>query len=348
MSNGDDKTISQISGQEFHFASDFFHAWPELKKDYNESLVSFGIPYLDAALDGLRMGDLCLIGAWTGAGKTQLCSNLALTNIKDGKNVAFMALEAESREIEMRMAYSQLANIYFEEPKERRPKANMGYSEFRKGELELLEKRYELAWQKRLQGFKNLRTFYKEDPWVTIDDLVKNIIGVAGWADLIIIDHAHYVDILDDSDNRGLKRIATELRRIALQIKTPLVLVSHLRKKERKSNELCPGVDEFHGSSDLTKNATKVITLAPGEALTRTLFETYLRVCKNRLNGEATRFIAKVYYSTLRQRYQPQFQLSRVSRYGENFHALDPKDADTLKIAPRWAFESGGFVSGPS
>ena len=60
----------------------------------------FGIKYLDAALHGIKPNDLILIGASSGAGKTELCTHIAKTNAKLGKRVRYIALEAEKNEIE--------------------------------------------------------------------------------------------------------------------------------------------------------------------------------------------------------------------------------------------------------
>jgi replicative DNA helicase len=55
----------------------------------------FGVTYLDAALKGICPNDLILIGATSGAGKTELCAQIARINAKLGKRVNYIALEAE-------------------------------------------------------------------------------------------------------------------------------------------------------------------------------------------------------------------------------------------------------------
>lgn len=56
--------------------------------------INFGIPMLDAKLNGLQPGELCLVVAYTNDGKTHLCVQLAHhAAVMQGRNVVFFTTE---------------------------------------------------------------------------------------------------------------------------------------------------------------------------------------------------------------------------------------------------------------
>src|SRR5690606_36783680 len=98
------------------------------------------------------------------------------------------------------------------------------------------------------EAFKNLFTFYKSGDF-TVSELQHRVEEIYHESDLIIIDHVHYFDWAEDNDNRALKEIIKAIRDIALQKAVPVILVAHLRKRDRNNKDLVPGMEEFQGSS---------------------------------------------------------------------------------------------------
>ena len=72
-------------------------------------LLPFHVGFLDDYFRGILPHDLILIGADTGAGKTDLVSAIARRNAQDGRNVHIIALEAEPLEIERRTKFAYIA-----------------------------------------------------------------------------------------------------------------------------------------------------------------------------------------------------------------------------------------------
>lgn len=300
------------------------------RKAMPKNILSFGVDFLDDALSGIMPDDLVLIGAPSGAGKTQLCCNIALANIENGKRVHYIALEAGRYEIERRLKFNLVFNRYISDPN--RPRLpRLSFSSWLKGgEIKELEK-YEIAAAEYFdQAYKHLFLLYKEQRFGD-KELVKSVLSCSDDTDLILVDHVHYFDFDDDNENRAIKNIAKTVRTLALDHQKPIILVAHLRKRDKANEELVAGLDEFHGSSDLYKIATKVITMSPGRSASDGTFETFFRTPKNRLDGSATRYIAQEFFNPKTGAYEKgKYKLGwcdqkRSAGFAEVDHAQQPE-----------------------
>lgn len=282
-------------------------------------LLSFGVKFLDDAMYGIMPNDLVLIGAPTGIGKTELCVQIALANLENGKRVHFIALEAEPFEIERRLMFPMIADAYWLDKDRPHFKNKLNMTAWILGRYGNEIKKYEEPVLDVFKNaFHNMFTFYKHDKF-GIDELIKNVMDVHENTDLIIIDHIHYFDWDDENDNRAIKNITKTVRDIAIEIGRPIILVAHLRKRDRAAKELCPGADEFHGSSELTKIATKIITIASAGTISDGMYETYFRIAKNRVDGSVTRFLGKIGFDYKRRKYCSTYQIgfSNAEKFDE-------------------------------
>lgn len=309
------------------------HNQGEIEDRYEceKSLGRLGISYLDEALDGIFPDDLILLGAESGIGKTQLCCNIAMANIERGKRVHFLALEASEFEIERRLKYQMVAKEYFASVPRPHLGVKFNWRDWRRGrfkdELAQIELKVMCEFEER---FGNMFVLYKNDKF-DITDLIENVVGSSDESDMFLIDHAHYFDFDDDNENRSMKKLAKTVRNLAINHQKPIILVAHLRKRDRFNNELCPGRDEFHGSSDLTKIATRVVTMAPGE-IVEGGYETFMRVAKDRSDSGTTRFIARMVYNPQRGNYESKYRLGPV-KLSRDKGFSDVRSQD----APEWA-----------
>ena len=291
----------------------------ENRKGLKDQLLKFGVSFLDDSLLGIRPDDLVLVGAPSGVGKTQFCVNLALANLADGKRVHFFALEAGVNEIERRLKFQVLAHNFYGDPN--RPKLGrpLLFDEWEVGEYEGLLTEYE-DWAEKycVASFGGLHTFYKTETF-DVAKLIELTSYVSEETDLIIVDHVHYFDWDDQNDNRAIKEIAKAARDLCLVGKKPIVLVAHLRKRDKKHSELVADLDEFHGSSDLTKIATKVITLASGGPAPEGGFYTYLRTPKNRNSSSSSRYLAKIVFDEKKGTYESTYKIgwANAHTFGE-------------------------------
>lgn len=282
-------------------------------------LLSFGNTYLDDSLLGIRPDDLVLVGAPSGVGKTQFCVNVALANTEAGKRVHFFALEAGPYEIERRLKFQIIAREFYGNPKRPQLGRPLRYDEWECGEFDGMLDAYEAMAEGYCENaFKNLHTFYKGDHFDAAK-LIEHVTFIQDETDLIICDHVHYFDWDDQNDNRAMKEIAKTARDLCLRSEKPMILVAHLRKRDRQNQELCAGLDEFHGSSDLTKIATKVITLAPGSAADDGGFYTYVRTPKNRHSSSSARYLAQMIFNERKGGYEKEYKVGWANsvKFGE-------------------------------
>lgn len=293
------------------------------RKSARNGLLSFGIDYLDHAMVGILKNDLILIGAGSGAGKTQTCCNIARANVEKGKNVHYIALEAEYLEIERRIKYQLFAKHFFSDPN--RPNVSISFQNWMLGDFIESCVAYEaLAAQEFMNTYQSLFTFYKSNKF-DIDDLIRTVTECSDDTDLIILDHVHYMDLDDNNENRAIKEIAKTARDLALEMGKPIILVSHVRKSDsRGSVSFAPGLEEFHGSSDLYKIATKAITIGPGAMNSDGQIETYFRIVKNRFEGSVTRYIGKCFYNSKEGKYGRSYEIGDAYQTRDNcFQQLD-------------------------
>lgn len=274
------------------------------ERDRQIPRMRFGVDFLDDATRGIFPDDLILLGAPSGAGKTQLCCNIAQANLEDGKTVHYIALEASEYEIERRLKYPFVAERYFADTGRPQLSKKLNYPDWLLGEFSKELKVYEDDVAKFFEtAFNRLHLYYKQDRF-GLGDLIESVHYCSQETDLIIVDHVHYFDFDDDNENRAMREIAKTVRKLAIDEKKPIVLVAHLRKRDRQNDELVAGMEEFHGSSDLFKIATKVVTVAPGRMTATGDFETFFRIPKNRLDGGATRFLGRELYSPRKGGYE--------------------------------------------
>lgn len=314
----------------FKSASDSASREYEARQREQGKIMCFGVEYLDHATRGIFPDDLVLLGAPSGMGKTQLCCIIALANMNRGHKVHYIALEASRYEIERRLKYPMICERYYKAPFK---KGKLSYADWLAGkfskELEAIE--VEVAFDFEAK-YKNLFLFYKQERF-DAQKLVEAVSYASSETDLIIVDHVHYFDWDDESDNRAIKNIAITARDLALEQGKPIILVAHLRKRDRHNDELCAGLDEFHGSSELTKVATKVITIAPGMPNADGLYETYFRVAKNRIDSQPTRYVAREWFDPKGGGYAPnRYEIGPANQSrNKPFEQLRPE------LMPDWA-----------
>lgn len=283
-----------------------------LRKKMSEAKLTFGVEFLDDATGGIQTNDLIVIGAGTGSGKTDFVSNLAYKNAKLGKKVYGIYLEASETEIEARQIYKLLAK----EGVKRR--MNPSYRKWLNMEQEDLDK-----LPIDTKHFDNVINKYRDKSY-TVEDVEKDLLAAEA-CDLIVIDHLHYFDIEDENENRAVTKIVKKISDIAQVIQKPVVLVSHLRKRDKQYSDLVPSLDEFHGSSNIVKIATKVVTIGVIETAEANRVLTGMRIPKCRLDGSVTGFTAWMFYDVSLGDYQPGYSLGKLSRDGKTLEEIERK-----------------------
>lgn len=297
--------------------------------------LSYHHRYLDDLLRAILPNDLILLGAPTGLGKTDLALSIAMNNAIAERRVAYFALEAEELELEMRTKFAWLSTEAYRRNIPR--KGELNYTDWYLGRCEdivgdELNREADRHFLAKLGG---LRTFYRGLHFDKAD-LRAAIDAVHAHVDLIVIDHLHYVDAEDGTDeNRAIGDTVKAIRDTALIIGKPIILVAHLRKKDPRMKQLVPTIDDFHGSSNITKICTQAITIAPATMLELPDLKwyqapTFVSVLKDRRAG-APPFVALTMFDKRTRRYDDAYTLGRMTKGGTEWEPIKPADR------PGWA-----------
>jgi replicative DNA helicase len=291
-----------------------------------EEPLSFGVPYLDDCLGGIYKNDFIILGAKTGLGKSEMAKICAQANATN-KQVYFFALEAEVNEIERRIKYSLISEAIHGPLKSRFKGINFNYMDWMVGKFNKDLDIYENEMNEQIaQLLPGLHTYYQKLSTLTENNIEQTILSIQAKADLIIIDHLHYFDFEDENENRAMKLLLKRLKFLSESAGKPILLLAHLRKTDKRFQGPIPDIEDFHGSSDITKIATKVVMLAPayknegGQSSSR-IYGTYVAAVKNRYDSSRTRFVGLCGFDTRRNKYESKYTVGKISFKEKEFEA---------------------------
>ena len=297
----------------------------DTRKANHGKALPFGIPFLDCATGGILPDDLVLVTARTGAGKSEMATLIAQASLLSGKFVHMFALEAYEGEVESRLKFKMLADAFYSQSFWKNIGRVPNYLDWRRGiNSDLVEKFEPEIDELFIHKFQNLHTLYRESSF-TVGDLEEQIGEIWEETDLIILDHLHYFDFDSENENAAMKSTLKKIRDLSLSIRKPIVLVAHVRKKDRGSKSLVAGTEEIHGSSDVGKIATIAISAAPALDQSQNnnfIYPTYLRLCKMRDDSSRTRFVGLCGFNIKGNCYEENFRLGKLSADESEFEEV--------------------------
>jgi replicative DNA helicase len=298
----------------------------DLISSAQKNITGFGNSFLDDALLGIMPNDLCLIGAKSGLGKSQLAISIAAYNASAcKKNVVFIALEAEQNEVEMRLRYSIEASLFFKDQNRDRG-ITVSYRKWRLGYLQQAFKKYkEEAVSIFIQRYSTLHTVYRDKTY-GIKELEYTLDEAKEFGDLYICDHLHFFDLTgQQNEHQELSGIMKKIRELNLFYSKPMIAIAHLRKS---IEGLVPSLEDFMGSSDLGKIATVCIMLAKypdGYDVKNQLQKTVLTIPKARTGGLGN-LCGILDYSITHQGYLPRYNLARTIKGNEKIEYIKQEE----------------------
>lgn len=315
----------------------------ERRKGYGQKALLYHVPFLDDLLRGIAPHDLVLLGAPTGAGKTELVRLICQANARQMKRVHLFALEAEEGEIEMRTKYSLLAEYAF---RARGDIGSLDYRDWYFGRCEdIVGDHNEKADRAIRTEFKHLYTYYRGSKF-DMHEMVRLFKAVQTETDLIVLDHLHYVDLDGDNENTEYGKMLKLVRATALEMGKPVILVAHLRKRDLRSRSVVPEIEMFHGSSEITKVSTVAIMLGPARIVTERVqghapyyyAYTFFHVPKDRAGGNSG-YVAACPFDRRFRSYAPFYTLGRLNAAGDEWTEIEIQDR------PRWAVNHRGLFA---
>ncbi len=214
-------------------------------RDNEEEHLNIGFEKLDNLLGGLEGGDMIVIGARPGVGKsafvTQIASNLA----RSGKRVGFYNLEMQEKQVYERFVVSQSgigltrlrrAKQFLGDEKERFVRAN-----------EELSKRSNIIITTGSKAMSEIRSESRHMGY-----------------DIIIID---YLQLLKaDKTYRGNRyaevgAISKAIKALAMELNIPIIALSQLNRVSEMREVKEPTMSELREAGDIEQDASVVILL---------------------------------------------------------------------------------------
>ena len=284
----------------------------------SENDLGFGIQFLDDCFLGIRKNDLITIGAESGYGKTELATLIACNNARKGNSVYYFALEAHEREIELRIAYKIASHKYYTDKPQRQFPVSyplyvtnkidsgfMPYAIYGEEETERLYKENLFIIHRGIEGY-NVNNFI--EAFKSLDVL----------ADMIIVDHINYFDTIGSmNERRNLSYAAKKINEMVNIYEVPVIIIAHLNRPEKNSERIVPDQHSIHGSSDITKESTKVIFIAKEKKERDTeekyIYPTIFYPAKFRGMGMMEKYIGLVDYDIRTNRYEKKYIVGKLN-----------------------------------
>lgn len=298
--------------------------------------LDYGITYLNEVTGGIGTKDLIIISSKTGVGKTELITNITRHNVEQGHKVATFVLEGEEFELERRIKYKIMAEMFKNENKEY-GNSYLNYADWRLGKNLALEKYEDEASRIMKEKYSNLATYYRVHHSFGAEELEREILKVRKFARLIIIDHLNYMDLdQGENENQQTKNLVKHLKYITQSFSIPIILVAHLRKTQGsfKNSPLIPSYEDIHGSSDIVKISTSTIILGKVTGKNDMLvaekgIPTFMRLAKHRLEGSRVSDVGLTLFDKFTNSYLPEYALG-------NLNPMETKWTP-LTTTPQWA-----------
>lgn len=210
-----------------------------------EKRLDTGFWRLDALLMGLRPGNLTIIAARPGVGKSAFAQNIAQNVAKGGKPVAIYSLEMSDLELSERWI-SRTSGVVMD---------NLIQKQFQAEQIQKITD--------SMDYLSRLPIYVCDEANVSPDRVRYDMMDTDG-IELIVVD---YVGLMEADgkkkgfENRNLElgAISRELKKLAVELKVPILMLCQLNREI--DNKTRPELRNLRDSGELEQNANKVIFL---------------------------------------------------------------------------------------
>lgn len=228
----------------------------------SEPSVPFGLRAIDEATGGMRAGELIIIGARPGMGKTAVACHIAQYAARQGVGVGFFSMEMSASAITLRI----LTSLAFD--RSRTVFENPAYEAARKGKLSDGQKAELFALEGMMQKIP-LRIH--EGRGLTPGGIVlaakrlANELQSSGTPlGLIIVDHLQKVKPdrhLNGNKVGEMTEISDALQKMAGTLKVAVVALSQLNRQSEKRDDRRPELGDLRESGSIEQDADMVLLL---------------------------------------------------------------------------------------
>ena len=166
------------------------------------------------------------------------------------------------------------------------------------------------------------------------NSVVRHLEAIHNDVDMVVIDHLHYFEFLSGLEHSEITDIMKSVKMLTDKYRIPIVLVSHLRKKNK--DRTFPDDDDFHGSSNIAKQSNTNIIISPvtlsefpyAEQVETNRFSTGIRISKAR-SGIQRKLIGVVDFDLTTRSYCDAYKIAEIRR-----DSIEPLPRDYY---PGWA-----------
>lgn len=213
--------------------------------EQNEPKLLLGFEKLDDLLGGLEGGDMIVIGARPGVGKSALVTQITYNLAKSGKRIGFYNLEMQNKQMYERFVVSESgigltrlkrAIRFLGDEKERFDRAN-----------EVLEKSDNII----------ITTGSKSVDEIRAESLHMDY-------DIIIIDYLQLVTT--DSHYKGNRtaevgQVSKSIKSLSMELNIPIIALSQLNRTSQMRDDKEPTMSELREAGDIEQDASIIILL---------------------------------------------------------------------------------------
>jgi replicative DNA helicase len=211
-------------------------------------LVRTGLPGWDSEAGALRSGELVVIGARPGAGKTAIALQIAGACAASGGRVGMVSLEMKGEELLGRMVLTLGG------------KDAMGHS------ASAINKAVEIAQQiKRLEGKLFIYDQIEGCGFELMEARARLLAAAPGGLSLLVVD---YLQLLEtpatakrESRERQVAEMSRRLKLLAGQIDCPIIVLAQLNRETEKEDRM-PRMSDLRESGAIEQDADRVWLLA--------------------------------------------------------------------------------------
>lgn len=211
-----------------------------------EGRIDTGFPLLDATLKGLWPGQLILVGARPGCGKSAMCMEMTEAAAMKGKTVLHITAEMLAGEVGERLLAKRADGVTMDQLIDGMPEDEALWASVAEA----------ASWESRLP------VYFYDGPDVTVSRIRELALGIDDLK-MIVVDYLGLMigekDKKAENRNLELGGISRELKLLASELEIPIVAAAQLSRTVNETDK--PKLNSLRDSGELEQNAVKVIFL---------------------------------------------------------------------------------------
>jgi len=244
-----DLLSKDTTNQEFQHGGEVIADMFSKMEDNSEEITGqkTGFKKLDYVIGGLAPCKLYTLAASTGVGKSAMMVSFLSKLIERGNKPAVFALEMDNVEVMQRLL---AVNAKIE--MRRLKSGDMNESEWKK-------------LNKSVANVTNNELYLNDNPYITLSKLMaqaRKLVRDKG-ADSIWVDHIGIMSRdrgFEGKEHEWLKHVSDSLKRLAKELKVPVIQLSQLKWKEYSDSDQ-PRMSDIHGSKGIGEASNAVFIL---------------------------------------------------------------------------------------